>query len=382
MHASRRRFLAAGVTVAAGATAVASARCLRPFDPRARHGLALHGESCRPPVTHSITPVVFDGKWLWDEQPADQRGYVDPRPFRVRSGIRWRSNGHARNLRATTVVPAPQPGQDFEEPQVTCSPGCEAKIVPLDDSVAQLQVFAPAIRPDQELVAQFESVVTLSRYCPHFTQEMFPDPQSVPSEFRKRWTGNSPGIRVESRAVKALAAELCSRHEHPWQSAMRFFEWVWQNIAGRPGAYTSVAEALETRQGDCEERAGTFVALCRSIEIPARLVLVPNHCWAEFCLFDESGTPQWIPAHTAAYNWFGWTGTHELTLQKGDRIWQPGTDKYVRLVSDWYAYEGRKPAIEYFGELIPETGPGTRTKNAAGGWDRVDSHPDDRLLRS
>ena len=65
--------------------------------------------------------------------------------------------------------------------------------------------------------------------------------------------------------------------------------------------------ALKERRGDCEEMAGIFVALCRHCDIPARLVWVPNHNWAEFYLTDDQGEGHWIPAHTACYHWFGWT---------------------------------------------------------------------------
>jgi hypothetical protein len=255
-------------------------------------------------------------------------------------------------------------------------------VAPLGDSAAQLQVFAPVIGRDQTLFAAVTGRVRLFRHCPHYSIEQFPHAQEVPKDVATAALGNSPGIRCETRAVGILAEEISSRHDHPWDRARKFFDWVWANIEGVPGAYTSVQEALKYRRGDCEERAGVFVALCRAAGIPSRLVLVPNHCWAEFFLMDHEGQRHWIPAHTAAYDWFGWTGAHELVLQKGDRIRQPGADSTVRLVTDWYSYEGRKPAIEYFGELAPVDGPGRRVKNSNGGWDLASDHPDDRLLRN
>ena len=84
-----------------------------------------------------------------------------------------------------------------------------------------------------------------------------------------------------------------------------------------------MVNSLRRRTGDCEELAGIFVALCRSAGIPARLVWVPNHNWAEFYLTDHEGQGHWIPAHTSCYTWFGWTGVHELVIQKGDRLSVP-----------------------------------------------------------
>ena len=136
------------------------------------------------------------------------------------------------------------------------------------------------------------------------------------------------------------------------------------------GSYTSVSTALDTHRGDCEEMAGVFVALCRAMGIPARLVWIPNHTWAEFYLVDDKKQGHWIPAHTACYPWFGWNGVHELVLQKGDRVQVPERHRQVRLMDDWTRWSGRGPRPRYIGELKPvadspdgDTGPGARSKD-------------------
>ncbi len=375
MEFSRRQFLY---------TAACAAGCLgvsRPLGRSLLRSQVRHTGSITP-RTHSITPVVFDGIWNWREEPAGESGYLDPREFEIKAGIRWISEGEARNLRGSTPVPIAFPEQELSDVRIENPEDCAAKVVALGETAAQLQVHAPVIRHGQTITATVIGRVKLYRHCPHYSAEQFPAGGVVPPEIAADAIGNSPGIRCETTAVRRLAEEISSRHDLPWNRARKFFDWVWENIEGHPGAYTSVEAALKHRCGDCEERAGVFVALCRAAEIPARLVLVPNHCWAEFCLIDGDGAAHWIPAHTAAYNWFGWTGAHELVLQKGDRIHQPGSDSTVRLVSDWWSYEGRKPRIEYFGELTPVEGPGKRVKNAQGGWDLDGGHPDDRFLRS
>ncbi len=339
-------------------------------------------EEPRVPDAFSITPVVMDGKWNWTEQPDNMQGYVDPREFELTIGLKWTSQGEARNVRGSTPVPVIFPEQEITEVRIEKSDECNAEIVTLSDTAAQLQVHAPIVVRGQTISATLECRIKLFRYCPKFTIEQFPALQSFSDATVKQTLGNSPGIRADLTALHTVVETVASKHDHPWTMAEKFFDWVWENIQGRPGAYTSIEAALKSKVGDCEERAGVFVALCRAAGIPARLVLVPNHCWAEFCLMDTAGVARWIPAHTAAYNWFGWTGAHELVLQKGDRIWQPGSDKTVRLVTDWYAFEGRKPIIEYIGELRPVDGPGARTKNANGGWDLTHEHADDRFLRA
>lgn len=335
----------------------------------------------RVPDSFSITPVVSDGKWNWSEQPDGLKGYVDPREFDLTIGLKWTSQGEARNVRGSTPVPVILPEQEITDVRIEKSDGCTAEVVALSETAAQLQVHAPLIARGQTIYASVHGRIKLYRYCPKFTIDQFPAEQSYPESIVKQALGNSPGIRPDLAALQRLVESIASKHDHPWTIAEKFFKWARASIEGRPGAYTSIQEALKTKVGDCEERAGVFVALCRAAGIPARLVLVPNHCWAEFCLMDNDGIAQWIPAHTAAYDWFGWTGTHELVLQKGDRIWQPGSDKTVRLITDWYSFAGRKPVIEYTGELRPVEGPGKRTKNANGGWDLVREHVEDRFLR-
>jgi hypothetical protein len=149
-----------------------------------------------------------------------------------------------------------------------------------------------------------------------------------------------------------------------------------------------VTAAINGRVGDCEEYASVFVALCRASGIPARLVWIPNHNWAEFYLTDAAGKGHWIPAHTAGYSWFGWTGAHEMVLQKGDSIELPEKRKPQRLVEDWAQWVGAKPDIRWFAELRPlppkegaEVGPGTRSKNARAEWVVTGKHPLDDYLR-
>ncbi len=161
-----------------------------------------------------------------------------------------------------------------------------------------------------------------------------------------------------------------------------------KNIKPQIGTYTSVSTALETLRGDCEEMAGVFVALCRAVGIPARLVWIPNHTWAEFFLVDADKHGHWIPAHTACYSWFGWNGVHELVLQKGDRVQVPERHRQLRLLEDWTRYSGRRPQIRYTAELKPlpdspdgDPGPGARRKDEKGEWKVVGDHTFNKYVR-
>jgi hypothetical protein len=121
---------------------------------------------------------------------------------------------------------------------------------------------------------------------------------------------------------------------------------------------------------------------------------VPNHNWAEFYLTDKEGEGHWIPAHTACYHWFGWTGAHELVIQKGDRVTPVHERRPQRLLEDWLQWSGKRPDSRFVAELKPlpseettdstalaDVGPGARSKTASGEWKLVGAHPLDKFMR-
>lgn len=352
-----------------------------------RAAIGLHNERTIRQPTFSITPVVADGRWIWKDPPEGETGYLEPRQFEVSIGIRWTGRGDATNLVASTVAPTEHPEQKVETSGVVPK-GCAAKVNKLADGAAQLVAGAAGIVKGQVIEAIANFKLTISKDYRGFEKEQFLEDQPINNLLRKAYLGNSPGIQTTSRHVKQVVSETLGDQSHPWDKAMKFYQWVWENIKGKPGVYTSVSEAIRKKVGDCEERAGVFVALCRSADIPARLVWVPNHCWAEIGLFDEQNKFHWIPIHTAAYSWFGWTGAHELVLQKGDSIPVYGKKRPERLVSDWHQWKGTQPKIEFLASIKPvesegePAGPGAREKQSTGQWKITGTHPANQYLRN
>lgn len=342
----------------------------------------------RLPPAYGVIPVVGDGKWVWREPPEDQSGYLEPRRYDVSIGMRLQGKGSATGVLATTPIPVEIPEQEIQDVRIETQ-GAMAKIRQVAPHAGQLMLAAPSIRAGQTITAVAHFRLTLYKQFHGYLKDQFAVEQDLPKTFRKVYLSDSPGIQTRRTVVKKLAAKVGGQIQHPWDKAKAFYEWVWGNIEARVGYYTSVVEAIRDRVGDCEERAAVFVALCRASGIPARLVWVPNHNWAEFFLKDHQGKGHWIPAHTSAYSWFGWTGAHELVLQKGDCIRVPEKSKPLRLLTDWMQCRGRRPRVRYYGEVKPiaaenggEVGPGARSKDERGEWVRVRDHPLDRYARS
>ncbi len=279
------------------------------------------------------------------------------------------------------------PEQQIEDVR-TESTGCQVVLRRLAPQASQLCLLAPAVARGQELRAAAHFRITLYKQYHGFTREHFPAAQQVETALRRQYATESPGIQVRDPEVRQLSRRIAGQYDHPWEKAKAYHSWVWEQIAPRIQHYTSVAAALRDRVGDCEERAAVFVAFCRAAGIPARLVWVPNHNWAEFYLHDHEGRGHWIPAHTSAYSWFGWTGVHELVLQKGDRVEVPELSRPQRLLADWMQFQGRRPKVRYHAQVEPiaptlqaDPGPGKRTKDAKGEWLATGRHPLDGSLR-
>jgi hypothetical protein len=342
------------------------------------------------PATHSVIPVVADGKWIWTDPPKET-GYLEPRSFELSIGVELQGEGNATQIRASTPVPTQHPEQPIEDVKVEAD-GCQARLQTLGEGAAQLVVAAPAIRQGQTIRALARYRLTLKKQHQGYTRERFPSQQPEPPDaICKLYLNDSPGIQTSSTEVRRLAAEITGQEQwHPWDAAEAFYRWGREHIEPKRGPFIGVVNALRRRWGDCEELAGIFVALCRHAGIPARLVWVPNHNWAEFYLTDYEGQGHWIPAHTSCYQWFGWTGVHELVIQKGDRLSVPHEKRLQRLIPDWAQWSGKKPRMRYFADLAPlaaetvgdDAGPGARSKHESGEWKLAGEHPMQRYMRN
>jgi hypothetical protein len=413
----RRLFLAAGAASVAAASSPPFWAAQPASD--AAHSTDTRSElHCFPPA-FAVVPVVGDGKWIWTEPPKDRTGYLEPRGYKLSIGVELQGQGDATGIRGSTPVPIEFPEQKIDEVRVEAE-GCEAGLRQVGEGAAQLMLSAPGIRRGQTIKAIAHYKLTLQKQYMAYDADRFPTEQpEPPASIRKLYLQDSPGIQTSAPEVRRLHRELVkvaslqrtkqtltrsvsegtsanqpqsrTSDAHSWELAQTFKTWIHDHIEPKVGNFIGVVNALKRRHGDCEEMAGIFVALCRASGIPARLVWVPNHNWAEFYLTDTDGQGCWIPAHTSCYAWFGWTGVHELVIQKGDRVTPAHEKKPQRLLADWLQWSGKQPAATYVAKLTPlapdmstgnDAGPGARDKVASGEWKLRGNHPLDRFMRN
>jgi len=381
---NRRIFVAGGIG-ALGAVALHS------WPPNRQNS-----ESRVGPVS-AVIPVVGDGKWIWTEPPKDQTGYLEPRPFELSIGFELSGEGEASHIEAATPVPMEQAEQEIGDVRLETE-GCDAEFQQVAEGALLLYLSAPQLSPGQRIKALARYRMTLKKQYLGYKAEQFPAHQPPPpTTVRKQYLQESPGIQAAAPEVRKLLAQLHGQDDlHPWSLAERAKAWISENIRPQAGKFIGVVNALKERRGDCEEMAGIMVALCRAAGVPARLVWVPNHNWSEIYLTDHDGVGHWIPVHTACYAWMGWTGVHELVIQKGDRVTPPHERKAQRLLGDWLRWVGKRPAVRYIAELKPlpprpdstaspgdnDPGPGARSKQSSGEWKLVGNHPFDSYMRN
>ena len=123
--------------------------------------------------------------------------------------------------------------------------------------------------------------------------------------------------------IATLAFEL-SRHKNSLKEVLQsFYDYVYEMPSAATSELTDAVMALENNKASCNGKSRLFVALCRSMQIPARvtggLILEEtskktSHLWAEVFIED-----QWVP-FDALNGHFASLPAHYLELYKGDEF--------------------------------------------------------------
>jgi transglutaminase-like putative cysteine protease len=101
-----------------------------------------------------------------------------------------------------------------------------------------------------------------------------------------------PSRYCESDHFGQMATEIASGARPGYDQVIKLINWVRKNIAFEPGSSTTAVSATEVNErqfGVCRDMAHLGIALCRSIGIPARMVVgylyqlepMDLHAWLE-----------------------------------------------------------------------------------------------------
>ena len=118
-----------------------------------------------------------------------------------------------------------------------------------------------------------------------------------------------PTITIDSDNPKiiAKATELAEGEDDLFKVAFKLASWVEENVKYDLNTLTATSSqkaswVLENRQGVCDEMTSLFVAMARSVGIPARFVSGISYTTSE--LFDENWQPHgWAEAYFPGIGW-------------------------------------------------------------------------------
>lgn len=282
--------------------------------------------------------------------------YVDPKTQRYRCGLEL-STGRAncRNIITTFPLPRIWPEQKVQLVESQIDPVFRRwQERDLNGLASQFVAQIGALPAGSFANALFTFEITRYRIVPSQEVASLQVPRRVDRDMRQ-FMISSPYIDVGSARVRAAVREIEAQPAvNDWQRIEQIYDWVREKIAYVEGDIKSADDALKDGTGDCEELTSAFVAICRTMRIPARMVHVLLHCYPEFYLEDAEGNGHWIPCQVAGTRQFGSMEEYRPILQKGDRFKTP-EQPLRRYVAEYFkaaAVQGGNPSPKFVQELL------------------------------
>ncbi len=227
----------------------------------------------------------------------------------------------------------------------------------LDGGVKQMLVTIPRLKTGEEARAVVTFEITKRDILEPPAKGEFSIPAKTARELQKFLL---PSPYIESRDPKfaQIAPQILIRQERAWEQTEEIYKFVRENVKYEFAEEIRPAiEALNRRQGDCEELTSIFIAICRASKIPARMVWVPGHCYPEFYLTDADGRGHWFPCQAAGEKHeFGRMKEARPILQKGDNFRVPGEKEPQRYVKQTLSATNAEvpPAVKFVMERVKE----------------------------
>lgn len=337
----------------------------------ARNPLAPAPTANAPAAT--LDDFVADETESTEETPDD--GERGPRfgkaiSTKYRAGMIFeaRANGGCKDLLGTAPVPTEFPEQKVRTLEENFPRSARVDYRDLKEGGARQMVFRMReLKPGQRVEATVLFEVTRRPILPPSQPEIYRFPKTVPRDLR-RYLKAGDYIESTSKTVRKLAADIIEQVEEAnkdatdWEKIDALFEYVRTEISYKEAQIEKpmrgALAALRTRDGDCEDMSALFIAMCRSLDVPARLVRVPGHCWAEFYLVDDEKNGYWFPAQVAGTEELGSMQDVRVILQKGDSFRLPESPKEDSLyVKELFTGQVKEGAPDPIYQFIQDTNP-------------------------
>ena len=303
-----------------------------------------------------------------DGQRGPRLGKAVSTKYRAGMIFEARANGGCKDLLGTAPVPTDFPEQKVRTLEENFPRVARVDYRDLKEGGARQMVFRMReLKPGQRVEATVLFEVTRRPILPPSQPEIYQFPKTVPRDLR-RYLKAGDYIESTSKTVRKLASDIIEQVEEAnknatdWEKIDALFEYVRTEISYKEAQIEKpmrgALAALRTRDGDCEDMSALFIAMCRSLDVPARLVRVPGHCWAEFYLVDDEKNGHWFPAQVAGTEELGSMQDVRVILQKGDSFRLPESPKEDSLyVKELFTGQLKENAPDPIYQFIHDTNP-------------------------
>ncbi|GHT22710.1 transglutaminase [Planctomycetales bacterium] len=199
-------------------------------------------------------------------------------------------------------------------------------------------------------------------------------PKKIPKEYRQ-YLRESPCIESDNPKFIKMFQDITKDRQSAWDKVEALYSFVQNNVkydddGWRRQALGALAVTKMPKgqwKGDCKDMSCLFVALCRAGNIPARIIRVPEHCYAEFYLEhkppkktaknekspkkekekdkNSSKTPSgfWFPCQVSGTYAFGGVPEQRVILQKGDSYLDPDNEPHGKTLWLRECFRGDMP---------------------------------------
>lgn len=338
-----------------------------------------------PPTPTNDVPSALDDLSVDQEEPAEtaparaaesaagtaaaasgKRGPVFGKAtsHKYRAGMIFRAaaNGTCSNVIGTAPVPMDFPEQKVRTLEEEFPSVAKVDYRDLKEGGARQLVFKMReLRAGQGVQATALFEVVRYPLMPPLEPEIYEIPKRPPTEIR-RYLKSGQYMESTSKTIRTLAKQVVGDVDGDWNKVDAIFKYVRDNVqykeilVNKP--MRGALAALKAREGDCEDQCALFIAMCRASDIPARLVRVPGHCWAEFYLVDDAKEGYWFPAQVAGTEPLGSLQDTRVILQKGDSFRLPETPKEESLyVKELFMGNVKSGGADPEHQFIQETDP-------------------------
>ncbi len=105
----------------------------------------------------------------------------------------------------------------------------------------------------------------------------------------------APGINSTNESIIAQAREIAGNDRDAWSVAQKLSDWTYKNLKWKRVDSADAAQTLATREADCVEFSELFIAMARSLGLPARMV-------SGLAYGDSSfGAHAWVEVHVGRW---------------------------------------------------------------------------------